>query len=236
MYTHSPSDVGCKVRRSPRTEYLAQGAPGSWNLANLVTLSRFILVLAAVVLVYLPPTPWRLLAVPLLILAFVTDALDGYVARRRGETSVFGPMLDIAIDRIVEITLSIVLADLDLVGVWVPIVFVVRGGLVDTLRGAASARDRRAPFDTVSGRLGRFLVAGAFVRTLYAVLKAVTFCWLLLLHGLLPLLPQPDLPWVVSAQRIGDVLVYASVALCLLRALPVLADYPAALRRAPEAP
>jgi hypothetical protein len=92
-------------------------------MANLVTLSGFVLVLAAVLLVYGPPTPWRLVAVPLLILAFATDALDGYVARRLGESSRFGDMLDIAVDRIVEITLWIVLADLDLVPVWVPILY-----------------------------------------------------------------------------------------------------------------
>lgn len=194
-------------------------------MANLVTLSRFLLVLAVIVLAYGPPTPWRLLAVPLLALAFITDAIDGYVARKRGEASVFGAMLDIAVDRIVEISLWVVLADLDLVPVWVPLVFVARGGLVDTIRGEASAREQRAPFDTVTGRIGRFIVAGAFVRTFYAVVKAVAFCWLLLLHGALPLLPDLDPRWVRLGWAIGDVLVLAAVALCIARALPVLAGY-----------
>lgn len=194
-------------------------------MANLVTLSRFLLMLAVIVLAYGPPTPWRLLAVPLLALAFITDAIDGYVARKRGEASVFGAMLDIAVDRIVEISLWVVLADLDLVPVWVPLVFVARGGLVDTIRGEASAREQRAPFDTVTGRIGRFIVAGAFVRTFYAVVKAVAFCWLLLLHGALPLLPDLDPRWVRLGWAIGDVLVLAAVALCIARALPVLAGY-----------
>lgn len=194
-------------------------------MANLVTLSRFLLVLAVIVLAYGPPTPWRLLAVPLLALAFITDAIDGYVARKRGEASVFGAMLDIAVDRIVEISLWVVLADLDLVPVWVPLVFVARGGLVDTIRGEASAREQRAPFDTVTGRIGRFIVAGAFVRAFYAVVKAVAFCWLLLLHGALPLLPDLDPRWVRLGWAIGDVLVLAAVALCIARALPVLAGY-----------
>lgn len=201
-------------------------------MANLVTLSRFVLVLAAILLAYGPPTAWRLLAVPLLILGFVTDAIDGYLARRRGEASVFGAMLDIAVDRIVEISLWVVLADLDLVAVWVPLVFVARGGLVDTIRGEASARQQLAPFDTVAGRLGRFIVAGAFVRTLYAVVKATTFSWLLLLHALVPLLADPGAAWVASAWRLGDALVLVSVALCLLRALPVLAGYLPTARRA----
>ncbi|MGD2084352.1 MAG: CDP-alcohol phosphatidyltransferase family protein [Chromatiales bacterium] len=203
-------------------------------MANLVTLSRLLLVLAVMLLAYAPPTAWRLLTVPLLILAFVTDAVDGYVARRRGEATVFGAMLDIAVDRAVEISLWVVLADLNLVPVWVPIVFVVRGALVDTIRGAASAREQRAPFDTLQGGLARWLVAGSFVRTLYAVIKAVAFCWLLLLHALFPLAPELEAEWGGTLRLIGDLLVYASVALCLLRGAPVVLEYLQASRVARE--
>lgn len=199
-------------------------------MANLVTLSRFLLVIAVIVLAYGPPTAWRLLTVPLLAVAFITDAVDGHLARRRGETSVFGAMLDIAIDRIVEISMWVVLADLDLVPVWVPLVFIARGGLVDTIRGEASAREQRAPFDTITGRIGRFIVAGAFVRAFYAVIKAVTFCWLLLLHAGLPLVPELPAAWARAGWLVGDVLVLASVALCLIRAVPVLTGYMALVR------
>ena len=42
------------------------------------------------------------------------DGVDGYVARKRNETSVFGSIFDIAIDRVVENVLWVVLADLGL--------------------------------------------------------------------------------------------------------------------------
>lgn len=203
-------------------------------MANLVTTSRLVLVLAVILLAYGPPTAWRLLTVPLLIAAFVTDAVDGHLARKRGEASVFGAMLDIAVDRIVELCLWVVLAHLDLVPVWVPIVFIIRGGLVDTIRGAASARRHRAPLDTVEGRIARWLVAGSFMRTFYAVVKAVTFCWLMLLHGLAPLVPGLFAAWGWLLEGIGIGLVWLSVAICLLRGLPVVNEYLAAL--APAAP
>ncbi len=204
-------------------------------MANLVTFSRFLLVLAVVLIAYGPPTAWRLLAVPLLILAFVTDAVDGYLARSRGETSSFGAMLDIAVDRIVEISLWVVLADLDLVPVWVPLVFIARGGLVDTIRGEASARTGKAPFDTLSGPVGRFLVAGTFMRTFYALVKATAFSWLFLIHGLLPVAPELESRWGDGLRRVGDWLVYASVALCLIRGLPVILGYLAHARERREA-
>jgi CDP-diacylglycerol--glycerol-3-phosphate 3-phosphatidyltransferase len=203
-------------------------------MANLVTLSRLALVLAVMLLAYGPPTAWRLLAVPLLIVAFVTDAVDGYVARRRGEASVFGAMLDIAVDRAVEISLWVILADLDLVPVWVPVVFIVRGALVDTIRGAASAREQRAPFDTIRGRFAGWLVGGSFVRTLYAVVKAVAFCWLLLLHALFPIAPAVEAQWGGLLRLVGEVLVYLSVALCLIRGAPVVVEYLQAGRQVRE--
>ena len=103
-------------------------------MANLITLSRLLLLLLVVVIAYQAPPLWQLLDVPLLIVVFVTDGLDGYVARKRNETSLFGAMFDIAGDRIVELTMWIVLADIDMVAIWVPLVFVIRGVVVDTIR------------------------------------------------------------------------------------------------------
>ena len=91
----------------PAHGFRGQGEPGSrgYNpaMANLITLSRLLLLIVVVVIAYQPEHPWWQLAnVPLLIFLFVTDGLDGYVARKRGEASVFGAMFDIAGDRIVE--------------------------------------------------------------------------------------------------------------------------------------
>ncbi len=80
-------------------------------MANLVTLSRLLLLLIVVWLFYQPPTPWQFASFLLIILIFVSDGLDGYIARKRGETSLFGALFDIAGDRIVELTLWIVAAD-----------------------------------------------------------------------------------------------------------------------------
>ena len=62
-------------------------------MANLVTLSRLLLLIVVVALSYVPPTPWQLASFFLIILIFVTDGLDGYIARRRHETSLFGALL-----------------------------------------------------------------------------------------------------------------------------------------------
>jgi CDP-diacylglycerol--glycerol-3-phosphate 3-phosphatidyltransferase len=72
---------------------------------------------------------------------------------------------------------------------------------------------------------GRFLVAGRFMRILYAAVKAGAF------SGLALLVPFPAvLPWLWA--QIGWLIhgltyffVYLSVVLCIVRGLPVIAEF-----------
>ncbi len=194
-------------------------------MANLITLSRLLLLIAVVVIAYRPPSWVHFLNVVLLIVVFVTDGLDGYVARKRGETSLFGAMFDIAGDRIVELTMWIVLADLDLLPVWVPIVFVIRGTIVDAIRASQTSHRRQSPFAMMETPLGKWLVAGKFMRIFYAVLKAHAFCWLLLIQPMPALFPQFWAAWGPVMTGIAGGLVYLSVAICLIRGLPVIVEF-----------
>jgi CDP-diacylglycerol--glycerol-3-phosphate 3-phosphatidyltransferase len=193
-------------------------------MANLITLSRLLLLIVVVAIAYRPYSWWHVLNIALLILVFVTDGLDGYVARKRGEESVFGAMFDIASDRITELTMWIVLLDLHVVPVWVPLVFIIRGTVVDTIRANQVTTEHDTPFSMLQSPLGKWLVAGKFMRIFYAVLKATTFCWLLLMRPLPTLLPVfRDWMWLLDA--IGAGLVYVSVAICVLRGLPVIMEF-----------
>jgi CDP-diacylglycerol--glycerol-3-phosphate 3-phosphatidyltransferase len=201
-------------------------------MANLITLSRLLLLIVVVIIAYQPPGLAQLLNVPLLILVFVTDGLDGYVARKRHETSQFGAMFDIAGDRIVELTMWIVLAHLGLVAVWVPIVFVVRGTIVDAIRASQTTGRRVSPFAVMETPLGKWLVAGRFMRALYAVVKATAFCWLLLLLPLPAIAPGIWTDFGAYGVAIGHALVAMAVILCLARGLPVIVEFAYSERRA----
>jgi CDP-diacylglycerol--glycerol-3-phosphate 3-phosphatidyltransferase len=194
-------------------------------MANLVTLSRLLLLLLVVWLSYLPPTPWAFANFFLIIFIFVSDGLDGYIARKRNETSLFGALFDIAGDRIVELTLWIVAADIDLVPVWVPLVFIIRGVIVDTIRSSDAVARGVAPFSLMRSPHGKFIVAGKLVRTLYAVVKAAAFAGLALQRPFPVVLPEL---WA----QVGGILtaltyffVYTSVVLCIARGLPVIAEF-----------
>jgi CDP-diacylglycerol--glycerol-3-phosphate 3-phosphatidyltransferase len=212
-------------------------------MANLITLSRLLLLVVVVVIAYGPPGLIQLINVPLLILVFVTDGIDGYVARKRHETSQFGAMFDIAGDRIVELTMWIVLADLKLVPIWVPLLFVVRGTIVDAIRASQTSSSRESPFALMETPVGKWLVAGRFMRALYAVVKATAFCWLLLLPPLPVVAPAVWRDFGPIGIAIGNMLVLVAVVLCLVRGLPVIVEFIYGERRAilgslagPEAP
>jgi CDP-diacylglycerol--glycerol-3-phosphate 3-phosphatidyltransferase len=178
-----------------------------------------------VVMVYSLEPAWQILTVALLIVVFVTDGVDGYIARKFNESSKFGAMFDIACDRIVELTMWIVFVDIELVPLWVPLVFIVRGVIVDSIRSTQAIEHRRSPFSMLESRLGQMLVGGKFMRIFYAVLKAVTFCWLMLTYALPAIVPQLWDQWHAWFDSLSALLVISSVAICLLRGAPVVIEF-----------
>lgn len=206
-------------------------------MANLITLSRFLLLFLLVAMVYWAPPLWQLADAPLLVVIIALDGLDGYVARVRGEASVFGSIFDIAVDRIVENVLWIVLGHIGLVPMWVAILFIVRGGVVDSIRYAAiSAGD--SAYSMMQSPWGQALVAGRFMRGLYGAVKAVTFGWVLLFQPLPHLDAATWQAWQGTIEAVSMTLILASVVLCLLRGIPVVAEFVIAegvFRRKPSA-
>ncbi len=194
------------------------------DMANLITSIRFVLLFILVAMAYLAPPHWQLVNPVLLLVIIALDGLDGYVARKRGESSAFGSAYDIAVDRVVENVLWIVLADLELVPIWVSLVFITRGILVDTIR-AQGMQEGKTAFEMMRSPLGRFLVSGRFMRGFYGAVKAVTFAWVLLFQPIPTLYPEFWSQWADVVDAVTHVLVYVSVAVCLIRGVPVVWEF-----------
>ena len=194
-------------------------------MANLVTLLRFFLLFVLVVMTYQTHYPWLQLAnMPLLVLVIFLDAVDGFVARRFNEASLFGASFDIIVDRVTENVLWIVLADLRHIPVWVAIVFITRSLVVDSIR-TTGARQGKAPFSMLNSGWGKFLVAGRFMRALYGALKVVTFGWILMLQPWPRLMPSFWLRWGGFFKSLTSGLIYITVAVCIVRSVPVIAEF-----------
>jgi CDP-diacylglycerol---glycerol-3-phosphate 3-phosphatidyltransferase len=197
-------------------------------LANTVTLARIPLLIFIIILLYQPGAPPRLLAALLIIVLIAMDSLDGAIARKRGETSVLGSVLDIAADRAVEYVMWVVFAHLHLIPVLFPLIVLMRGTFVDAVRAVAPSQGL-APFEMMRSRLGRFLVKSPWLRTSFAVAKAIAFFLLALTHGL----AAAGSPALAAANVAAQVCAWSALLLCVLRGVPVLVEAPRALSGAP---
>ena len=152
------------------------------RMANLITLSRIVLLFLTVGLLYLRE-PWAAAAALLLtIFVYISDAFDGYIARQRGRATAAGAVIDIAGDRIVENVYWVVFAHLGLITVWIPLIMITRSFAVDAARSLALAEGRTAFGEKtmMESRLGRWLAASRLHRALYGIAKVVAHCFLAL--------------------------------------------------------
>ena len=192
-------------------------------MANLITLFRLmsVFIIGAIALYAAPQ--WQLLNAPLIIINILLDGLDGKIARARNETTVFGAVFDIAADRIIEITLWLILAELGAVSIWIAIIFVTRGILVDSLR-KHHADQGKLPFSIMRTPLGKFLVASRTMRFAIGFIKLITFSWLFFLIPAAEIWPQIFVIHNDLFSYISNILVYTSVTISLARGIPVILE------------
>jgi phosphatidylglycerophosphate synthase len=191
-------------------------------LANWITLSRFPLLLITVLILYFGSPLARLGGVALLFVGLMLDTVDGVVARTRGETSLFGSVLDIAADRTYELILWVCFAHLGMIPVAVPLIILARTTLTDAFRSIGVGQGT-APFAQHHTALGRFLVGSSWTRTGYAVTKVVTFCGLALVQAFSGFPAGSAVTRVVPSMMNGlRITAWLAVLFCIFRGLPVI--------------
>jgi CDP-diacylglycerol---glycerol-3-phosphate 3-phosphatidyltransferase len=122
------------------------------NLPNALTVTRIFLVPLLVVVLLtkferelILGVRKELVAAAIFALASVTDWLDGYLARRRGQITALGQMMDPLADKLLTSAAFISLVQIDLVPAWIVAVIIGREMAVTALRSLASSRGRPFP-------------------------------------------------------------------------------------------
>src|ERR1044072_4974765 len=85
----------------------------SLNLPNVITLGRILLIRVFVSLFFAPPPDRSLRAAVVFVVAAVTDLLDGYIARRTGQITKLGKLLDPIADKLLVLSALILLGHVD---------------------------------------------------------------------------------------------------------------------------
>ncbi len=80
-----------------------------YSLPNLLTISRIVVIPVIFLSIYIHAVWWSVFAAVLFIVAAITDYFDGYLARSRNQTSVFGRLLDPIADKLLVISALLII-------------------------------------------------------------------------------------------------------------------------------
>jgi CDP-diacylglycerol--glycerol-3-phosphate 3-phosphatidyltransferase/cardiolipin synthase len=119
-------------------EPAASSAPQAplWNLANVLTMSRLVMVPLFVWFMFLDGSWWRFAAFGVFVVAAITDRVDGEIARRRNLVTDFGKIADPIADKALTGAALVVLSLQGDLWWWVTIAILVREWGITLLRFA----------------------------------------------------------------------------------------------------
>lgn len=165
----------------------------SWNLPNILTLSRVVLVPVFIWVLLLPDvTLGRWLGLAVFGIASITDRYDGHLARRKGQVTNFGKIADSFADKLLTGAAFIMLSYLGDLPWWVTIVILAREWGITIMRFAMVRKE--------------VMAAGAGGKA-KMVLQIVGICLLLV-------------PWIaLLGEEAGQGMVYVSQGVIYLAAL-----------------
>ena len=107
------------------------------TLPNVLTVVRILLVPVLVAALLSGAEGGDLLAAIVFAVASLTDALDGWIARRRRSESTFGKLMDPLADKLLVVAALVSLVSLDRLAAWVAMVIIAREFAVTGLRQLA---------------------------------------------------------------------------------------------------
>lgn len=174
-----------------------------FNLPNLVTWLRIVMIPLIVGVFYLPDAwlslPWKnIAATAIFVLAAITDWLDGYLARKLDQMSAFGAFLDPVADKLMVAGALLVLLQLDRLEVAVALIIIGREIAISALREWMA-------------KIGQAKsVAVAFVGKIKTASQMIAIP-LLLYHD--------DLFWVLNGQWLGTILINVAAVLTVISML-----------------
>jgi CDP-diacylglycerol---glycerol-3-phosphate 3-phosphatidyltransferase len=136
------------------------------NVPNFLTILRIFSIPALVVVLVTEFRGWEIVGFAVFLFASLTDMLDGFLARKNKQITVFGQLLDPMADKLLIASALICLVGRRIVPAWMAVIIIGREIAVTGFRAIASSRGKNIP---ASG-LGK----------LKMTLETVTLCLLIL--------------------------------------------------------
>ncbi len=170
------------------------------NTANKITLLRVVLVPIFMVLLMMESTACRVGALIVFIIAALSDAADGYIARHYNQITNFGKFVDPLADKMLTTAAFVILLHYGRMSVWALMIVLAREFMVSGVRLVAAA-DGKVIAASMWGKLKT-------VSQMVAVIAAIIL--------LLPVFPE------MPAKIITDILVWISVVFTVISGVDYL--------------
>lgn len=119
--------------------------------ANLLGIARIAATPIVIGLMLIGTPGLGLVAFVVFALAAVTDFLDGWIARRRGEVSPMGVFMDLTADKVLVVGVLVVMVEVGLLPTWMVATILVRELVIAGVRQMAAAESVVIP----AGALGK---------------------------------------------------------------------------------
>jgi len=113
--------------------------PRIGSLANLLGIARIGATPIVIVLMLVGTPGFGLFAAIVFVAAALTDFLDGWVARRRGEVSPLGVFMDLTADKVLVAGVLIAMVEVGLLPTWMVATILIRELVIAGVRQAAAA-------------------------------------------------------------------------------------------------
>lgn len=111
------------------------------NLANKITITRVFFIPVCVLLLLANNKVMDIVAICFFILACATDALDGYIARKKNLITDLGKFMDPLVDKLLVISILITLVELQKISCWIAIIIVWRELIITGFRLVAAKKN-----------------------------------------------------------------------------------------------
>lgn len=110
------------------------------NTPNLLTILRMVLVPVFMVFMLCEGFPYaQLIGAVIFVLAFFTDWLDGYLARKNNQVTNFGKIMDPLADKLLVTAALVCLNVSGVISAWVTVIILAREFIVSGIRISAAA-------------------------------------------------------------------------------------------------
>ncbi|MDP2980857.1 MAG: CDP-diacylglycerol--glycerol-3-phosphate 3-phosphatidyltransferase [Candidatus Omnitrophota bacterium] len=104
------------------------------NLANKLTISRIILAGIFILFLFIRGAGAKFMALAIFLAACITDYYDGYMARKTGDITSFGKLMDPVADKILILGAFLAFVEMEIIPAWMVMIIIARELVITGIR------------------------------------------------------------------------------------------------------